>query len=297
MAKSILSNKDTLVKKASYLRIIAADFAESMKSGNFASLYKGQGIEFTGVRDYIRGDDIRAIDWNVTARMGRPYVKQFNEERELQLFLIMDTSESMKMKVDQTSKYKKSSEAAAIVTIASELNSCPIGAVFFDGKIHFSLKPKLSKEQTMTILTKLDRKQEDKESGSALGQAIGGASKLLKTRSLVFIFSDFKTSDWEKPLIGLSHKHDVIAVNMRDSQEEEISKIGTVTFEDIETGLKMPLPSSSVKLQKEWKKYNDSKLNYWSDFCKKHGVIPLVFNTKDDPLVVLNSVFKKSKTK
>ena len=297
MAKSILSDKDSLVKKASYLRIIAADFAESMKSGNFKSLYKGQGIEFTGVRDYIRGDDIRAIDWNVTARMGRPYVKLFNEERELQLFLIMDRSESMKLKNDSKSKYLASSEAAAIITIASELNNCPIGAVFFDGKINFSLKPKLSKEQTMTILTKLDRKSDDNQIGSALGTAIAGASKLLKTRSLVFVFSDFKSSDWEKPLIALSQKNDVIAFYMTDSTDEAFPKIGTVTFQDIETGLKMPLPSSSEKFQKEWKKYNDSKLNHWTNVCKKHGVTPVVFNTNDEVLHILNSVFKKAPTK
>lgn len=86
---------DSLVKKASYLRIAAADLAEGMKSGNFRSLYRGQGIEFSGVRDYIRGDDIRSIDWNVTARMGHPYVKVFEEERELQIFVVVDTSTSM----------------------------------------------------------------------------------------------------------------------------------------------------------------------------------------------------------
>ena len=226
--------------------------------------------------------------------MGRPYVKLFNEERELQLFLIMDTSESMMLKSEGKSKYIKSSEAAAIITIASELNSCPIGAVFFDGKINFSLKPKLSKEQTMTLLTKLDRKCDDKEKGSALAQAIGGASKLLKTRSLVFIFSDFRSAGWEKPLIALSQKNDVIAFNMTDSRDTSLEKIGTVTFEDVETGLKMPLPSSSPTFQKEWKKYNDSKLNNWSDFCKKHGVIPVEFNTNSETLNILNSVLKKA---
>ena len=124
---------DSLVKKASYLRIAAADLAEGMKSGNFRSLYRGQGVEFAGVRDYTRGDDIRTIDWNVTARMGRPYIKIFEEERELQIFIITDSSLSMQLEngSDRRTKYAAAAETAALVAIAAELNACPTGAVFF----------------------------------------------------------------------------------------------------------------------------------------------------------------------
>ena len=119
---------------------MAEDIAEGMKSGNFRSLYRGQGIEFAGVRDYMRGDDIRTIDWNVTARMGRPYIKIFEEERELQIFLITDSSLSMQLETNsgRRTKYASAAETAALVTIAAELNACPVGAVFFDGAIHFS---------------------------------------------------------------------------------------------------------------------------------------------------------------
>ena len=96
MSKRYLANNESLIKKALYLRLMAEDIADGMKSGNFRSLYRGQGIEFAGVRDYNRGDDIRTIDWNVTARMGRPYIKIFEEERELQIFLIVDTSRPSK---------------------------------------------------------------------------------------------------------------------------------------------------------------------------------------------------------
>ena len=293
MAK-ILSNKDSIVKKANYLRIAAADFAESMKSGNFKSLYRGQGIEFSGVRDYIPGDDIRTIDWNVTARMGRPYVKLFDEERELQIFIIIDCSESMKLKTGSRSKYEAAAEAAAIVTIAAELNSCPIGAVFFDGEINFSSKPALSKDQTMTILTRLDKGSPVKNKGSALGTAIAGAAKLLKTRSMIFIFSDFRSGNWEKPLISLAQKNDVIAMNLTDKYDKELPQLGTVTFEDVESGLKMELPTSSAGFQNEWEKYNQGNYNNWNEICKKHGVIPVSFNVEDEPLQLLNSVFGKT---
>jgi len=291
--KSYLSKNDSLLRKASYLRIVAKDLAEVMKSGNFSSLYRGQGIEFSGVRDYIRGDDIRSIDWNVTARMGHPYVKIFEEERELQIFIVMDSSESMRLETGKTSKYAAAAEAAALVTIAAEINGCPTGAVFFDGEINYSVKPQLDKAHTMNILTNLDRLPEKHTQGSALGIALNGAGKLLKTRSLVFVFSDFRSSDWEKPLIALAHKNDVIAMRLQDDYDLELPELGTVVFEDVESGLKMDLPSSSENFKKEWRNYNNQNENRWHDFCIKHGIMPVVLNTKTEPLQVLNSTFAK----
>ena len=112
MSKRYLANNESLIKKALYLRLMAEDIADGMKSGNFRSLYRGQGVEFAGVRDYMRGDDIRTIDWNVTARMGRPYIKIFEEERELQIFLIVDSSRSMSLETgtDRRTKYAAAAE-------------------------------------------------------------------------------------------------------------------------------------------------------------------------------------------
>jgi uncharacterized protein (DUF58 family) len=153
---NFMENKDSLAKKASYLRIAAAELAEGMKEGNFRSLYRGQGIEFSGVRDYIRGDDIRAIDWNVTARMGRPYIKVFEEERELQIFLIVDTSLSMQLGSGKRTKFNSVAESIALLSMAAEMNSCPLGAVFFDGEIQFSCAPEHGRERTMVILKQLE---------------------------------------------------------------------------------------------------------------------------------------------
>ena len=129
------ANSETLVKQASLLRLAAIDLAEGMKSGSFRSLYRGQGIEFCDVRDYIRGDDIRSIDWNVTARMGKPYVKMYEEERELQIFLVVDSSLSMSVASDKVSKFNIAAYSAAILAIAAEINDSPLGAVFFDKTI------------------------------------------------------------------------------------------------------------------------------------------------------------------
>lgn len=283
---------DSLVKKATYLRIIARDLADGMKNGSFRSLYRGQGIEFSGVRDYIRGDDIRSIDWNVTARMNRPYVKEFEEERELQIFLIVDSSDSMQIKTEsKRTKYHCAAESAALVSIAAEMNACPIGGVFFDGEIHFSAKPTLGREQTMLLLTHLDNLPEKHVKGSVLANALNGAGKLLKKRSMIFVFSDFRNGNYEKNLVSLAQKHDVIAVRIEDNFDYELPAVGSVPFVDIESGLKMRLPTASGKFKQSWKNYHQAHVKMWSLLCKKHGIKDVILETNDEPLSVLASIF------
>ncbi len=290
-------DSDSLVKKASFLRIQARSVAESMKSGNFRSLYRGQGIEFSGVRDYIRGDDIRSIDWNVTARMGRPYVKIFEEERELQILIILDTSASMLLDCGskQPNKYTAGANVAALIALASEMNGCSVGAVLFDGRIHFSCKPQTGKEQTMLILTRLDKLPENKTTGSVLANALIGADKILRKRSLVFVLSDFRSANWENPLIQLAQKNDVLAFRITDEFDRALPSVGSVVFKDVESDLKMVLPTSSSKLKEEWKNRNESMQWRWQETCVKHGIMPYLMNVSDDPLQVLSAVFEAKK--
>ena len=288
-------DKESLVKKASYLRIIAADLADGMKTGNFRSLYRGHGVEFSGVRDYIRGDDIRSIDWNVTARMGRPYVKVFEEERELQIFLVLDDSLSMQLGTGKQTKYEAAAEATALVTIAAEMNNCPVGAVFFDGAIHFSCSPKQGRERTMLILTHLDKGPEKMVQGSVLGNALNGAGKLLKKRSLVLVFSDFRSGDWKKPLISLAQKNDVVAIRLLDKFDEELPNIGYVSFADCESDLVMHLPTTAENFKKEWRLQNESNLRNWQETCIKHGITPVTMRTTDEPLQVLSAIFAQKR--
>ncbi len=290
-------NEESLVKKASYLRITARSLADGMKAGTFRSLYKGQGIEFSGVREYFRGDDIRTIDWNVTARMHHPYVKVFEEERELQIFIIVDNSLSMQIGSGKRTKYEVAAETAALVTIASEMNSCPLGAVFFDGDIHFSTPPKLGREQTMLILSHLDKMKEKEQNGSVLGNAITGAGKMLKKRSLVFIISDYRSADWEKPLTSLAHKNDVVAIRVVDKMDDHLPEVGTAYFTDCESSLVLKLPTASEKFQKEWKSYYDASVHKWQDICIKHGICSAIMKTTDEPLQILTKIFATSGTK
>ena len=297
-------NYSKLLQQSHFLEIKARSLAEGMKSGNFRSLYRGQGIEMSAVRDYIRGDDIRSIDWNVTARMGKPYVKVFEEHRELQIFIIMDNSLSMQIsEANKKSKYETASEAAALLTFAAELNECPIGTVLFGSKINLALMPVWGREQTMIILSNLQKynaKEKDSEiiePGSVLSSAINGAGKILKKRSLVFIFSDFRSTDWEDNLGMLAHKNDVIAIRMTDGYDAQLPAVGTYTFTDAESGIRRILPSSSPRFAKIWKGENDRREKNFSDFCLKHGITAVNMDAANDPLKVLSDIFNRTQSK
>ena len=290
MQNFLSGNKDSLSKKASYLRFSAKTLVENLKLGSFRSLYKGQGVEFSGVREYLRGDDVRAIDWNVTARMGRPYVKVFDEEHELQIFLVVDRSASMFCGVNGIVKYETVAETAALLALVAESSASPIGAVFFDGEIHFSCKPASGKERTMLLLSKLDKVEKIKE-GSVLANAIQGATKLLKNRSLVFVISDFRSAGWEEPFKLLSQKNDVVALRITDTFDFELPDMGSVPFVDSETGISCVLPTSTEGLKSAWKEDFKYRTQKWKDFCIRHGASPLSISTEEDVVRVLSSFF------
>lgn len=290
MQHFLAGSKDSLSQKASYLRIAAGYLADSMKTGAFRSLYRGQGVEFSGVREYLRGDDVRSIDWNVTARMGKPFVKMFEEEHELQIFLIVDRSLSMFTGSKGRVKYETAAETAAILTLAGELNECPVGAVFFDGKIHFSCTPEAGKERTMHLLSKLDQ-VEPPVNGSMLGNAITGAVRMLKNHSLVFVISDFRSSDWEEPFKLLCQKNDVAAVRIADTADWELAEAGTFVFTDNETGKQLTLPTESQNFKSAWREEYRRRTNRMENFCARHGAGFVSISTEEDVVRMLSNFF------
>lgn len=290
-------NTTRLAKRASQLRLSAITLAENMRQGSFKSLYRGQGIEFSDVREYLTGDNVRSIDWNVTARMGRAFIKQYEEDRELSVLLILDCSHSMEVPSKNNSRLRAATEAASLILLACEHNSAAIGTVFFDGKIQFSCAPKSGRENSMMILSKLDkiegRDESEKKEGSVLQNALKGAAKLLKKRSLVFIFSDFRSSKWEKPFAQLAQKNDVIAVKITDDTDSELPEMGTVPFFDAESKKKSVFPTLSKRFKSEWLQANKYRTEQWKETCMKHGASPLLLSTDEDCVLVFSRFFKQ----
>lgn len=290
-------NTTRLAKRASQLRLNAITLAENMRNGSFKSLYRGQGIEFSDVREYQPFDNVRAIDWNVTARMGRTFIKQYEEDRELSVLIILDCSRSMEISSQNGTRLNAACEAAALLLLACEHNAGAIGAVFFDGKILFSCEPKGGRENSMMILSKLDkieyRDEEEKSDGSVLPNALKGAAKLLKKRSLVFILSDFRSSKWEKPFAQLAQKNDVVAIRITDSTDTELPQMGTVPFFDPESKKRGIFPTLSKKFRQEWFEANRQRIDLWKDYCVKHGANPILLSTAEDCVLVLSRFFKQ----
>ena len=299
MADRLFPDRDSLIKRdgfiqrAAYLRITTRSLATALQSGAFRSLYHGQGVEFSGVREYLRGDDVRAIDWNVTARTAKPFVKIFEEERELQIFLIVDRSLSMYSGTKGRSRLETASETAALLTLAAEHNGNAVGAVLFGNRIEFSCKPKSGQTQTMFLLSKFDEYPEQVSKGSVLENAITGAGRLLRKRSLVFVISDFRVKGWEDSFAYLAERHDVVAVRITDPSDSVLPEMGSVVFEDPEKQVKRIFPTSSRLFRSQWKEEGLMRAKRWQDACIRHGGVPLVISTSDDPLIELSSFFAK----
>ena len=292
MAENLISDRESLIRRAAMLRITTKSLASAMQNGAFRSLYRGQGIEFAGVREYLRGDDVRTIDWNVTARSARPFVKMFDEERELQIFLIVDRSVSMQEGSKSKTRLETATEIAALLTLSAERNSNPVGAALFSGQIEFAIQPKNSSDQTLLLLSRLDETPQ-RSRGTALAASINAAGKLLRKRSLVFVISDFRAGGWEDALARLAARHDVVATRITDSVDSSLPEIGTVMVRDPESGERRLFPTMSKTFRSEWREDAAMRSKRWTDSVLRRGGIPLSISTSEDALSALMAFFSQ----
>lgn len=291
VSDGFLPNSLSLAQKASALHVRSVSLSDSMRSGSSRSMYKGRGIDFTGVREYSDTDDVRAIDWNVTARMGKAFVKMFEEDRELTIFIVVDFSSSMESTSARRSRLETAAETAALIVLAAAQNNAPVGAVVFDGEIIFSAAPKQGKAHAMYVFSNLGKAPERRVQGSALAQALRGAAKLLKNRSLVMIISDFRCAGYEEELSLLSLKHEVAAVCMSDRSDFELPKSGTLLFRDSETLYELPLATSSASFRREWTDFNKRCAERRNALFARSGVKALTVSTEEDPVYELKRFF------
>ena len=296
MSEIIKKTHANLASRAIKLRILSVKLADSIRAGNFKSIYRGHGIEFSDVREYFAGDNVRAIDWNVTARTGKVFVRQYEEDKDLQVFFVIDKSFSMfqgfsQLKSTGKSKISVAAEVAALLLFACEHNSSSVGAVLFDGKIRFSRAPESNRKNIMTILSKIDEIVPETECGSVLKNALNGAEKFLKKRSLVFVISDFRSENWQDSLARLAVKNDVIAIRVTDFSDNEIPDAGTIFFVDPETKSALKIPTFSRAFKKKWRTENTKRIDLWKNFCVRNGISHLILSTDDDALSVLTNFF------
>lgn len=220
-----------LVRKIKYIEIKSKRVVDEIFSGEYRSNFKGKGMEFEDIREYYRGDDVRNIDWNVTARYNQAFVKQFSEERELNIFLMIDVSSSN----DFGRKKEIIAELGATLAFSANRNNDRVGMLLFTDKVEKIIPLKKGKRHVLSILdTLLSHEPESK--GTDIKEAINYYSRIMKKRSVLFIISDFMDVGYESAIKSIAGKHEVIMIRIADPIEEKIPKGAVFTFEDLETG-------------------------------------------------------------
>ncbi|HVW96903.1 MAG TPA: DUF58 domain-containing protein [Mucilaginibacter sp.] len=229
--------KDTkdLLKKVRKIEIKTRGLSNHLFSGEYHSAFKGRGMAFSEVREYQMGDEIRTIDWNVTARFNHPYVKVFDEERELTVMLLMDVSGSENFGTQAQQKQDMATELCAVLAFSAIQNNDKVGVIFFSDKIEKFIPPKKGRSHILMIVRELiDFTPENK--GTNVAEALKYFTGVIKKKCTAFIMSDFMSPDFENELKIANKKHDIIALRLYDKHEEEFPDLGLIPMKDEETG-------------------------------------------------------------
>lgn len=241
-----------LLAQVRRLTIRSRRAVEEVFSGAYRSAFRGQGLEFAEVREYVPGDDIRSIDWNVTARAGRPFVKRFEEERELTVVVALDLSGSLAFGSRARDKRDAAAEAGALLALAAARNRDRVGLLLFTEQVELYLPPGKSRSRALRIAREL-LAFEPKGKGTDVAGALGFLHRVLRRRSVVFLLSDWRAASFDRPLSLLARKHDVVALEVADPLERESPSRGLLRVRDLETGKTAWVDASSRAARGAWR--------------------------------------------
>ena len=280
-----------LLKQVKGLALRTRGVVDSLFSGEFRSVFRGQGMEFAEVRAYTDGDDFRFIDWNVSARLGAPYVKTFTEERELTLLLVVDQSASTRVGVPVT-KASRSVEVAAVLALAGAREQDRVGAILFSDKVEHVVPPAKGRRHALRLIRDLLAFSSARR-GTNLVQAIYYASRVLGHRSVVIILSDFLAEGWEKAIRELAVRHEVIALTVDDPRELDPPRAGWVEMEDAENGRRALVNTGSARAIKRWKAAAEARRAQRAERLRAAGVEHIALDLGSDYGVVLRRAFAR----
>jgi len=260
-----------LLKKVRKIEIKTRRLSDHIFSGEYHTSFKGRGMTFSEVRQYQFGDDIRAIDWNVTARYNEPYVKVFEEERELTMMLMVDISGSESFGTQNAFKKDVVTEIAATMAFSATQNNDKIGLILFSDQIELFIPPKKGRSHVLRIIRELIEFQ-PKSNKTNISQALRFFSGVIKKKAIVFMISDFMTDDdYEKTLKIAGKKHDLTGIRVYDTREEKMPNIGMVNMLDAETGETLLVDTGSKSVRMEYEKHYQEKIKYFKETFSKSG--------------------------
>lgn len=267
-------------------RLVNASFA-----GAYQSVFKGRGMNFEEVREYTPGDEIRTIDWNVTARMNAPYVKKFTEEREMTVMLLVDVSASGSYGSVENSKRELGAEVASILAFSAIQNNDKVGLILFSDEVELFIPPKKGRLHTLRLIREM-LYFEPKRRGTNLAEALDYLNKVISRRAVVFLISDFLSADFTKPLTVAAKRHDLVAMPVIDPGEEELPPVGILTLEDAETGEQIDINTSNRAVSNAFAAIEEKRHADLARLFRQRRIDSIPLRTDTDYLLPLRAFFE-----
>lgn len=284
-------------KKLKRIEIKTRKLSSQVFSGSYHSAFKGRGMSFSEVREYQYGDDIRSIDWNVTARAGKPFIKVFEEERELTLMLIIDVSRSTLFGTQTEFKKEIIEIISGILAFSAITNNDKVGVIFFSNKVERFIPAKKGKSHIMRIISEIDG-FDSKEHGTSISEALKYFNNVNKKKSIAFLISDFMTTeDFQKELNISARKHDFVGIQIYDKRERLMEDVGTVLIKDAESGLEFFADTSNPKLRMQIQKSFDEGQKKTKELFGKSGAQYVSIDTTANYVTALMKMFKEREVK
>ncbi|NQT46079.1 MAG: DUF58 domain-containing protein [Candidatus Omnitrophica bacterium] len=281
-----------VLKNVRRIEITTKRLVNEVFSGEYKSTFKGRGMEFSEVRQYVVGDDIRSIDWNVTARMNQPFVKKFVEERELSIIFLFDVSASSFFGTRNKFKRELAAEVAALLTFSAIRNNDKVGLIIFSDRIEKFIPPKKTSVHALHVIRDL-LYYKPKGKGTDIAAALKYLSKVATKSSIIFLMSDFMDENFRRPLSIASRKHDIIAINVSDPAEDILSSIGLVEVEDLETGRRKVIDTHDKSAVREYNKVRTKQRNSLRDLFGAEDVDYIEMRTDVPYINSLLGFFRK----
>ncbi len=281
-----------LLKKVRKIEIKTRRLSDHIFGGEYHSTFKGRGMTFSEVRQYQFGDDVRTIDWNVTARYNEPFVKVFEEERELTMMLMVDFSGSKLFGTSNQLKIEVVTEIAATLAFSATQNNDKIGLILFSDEVELYIPPKKGRSHVLRIIRELIE-FEPKSKLTNISEALKFLSNVMKKKAIVFLMSDFISDDYQHTLKIASRRHDVTGIRIYDRFEEKIPNLGMVEMQDEETGELMLVNTASKKVRQSYSKYYQERVVYFKDSFAKSGAGIINCRVDDSYVKKLLGYFKQ----
>lgn len=281
-----------ILKKVRKIEIKTKGLSQHIFSGEYHSAFKGRGMSFSEVREYSYGDDVRNIDWNVTARTGHPHIKVFEEERELTVMLVIDISGSSFFGTRKQFKNELITEISAVLAFSAITNNDKVGAILFSDQVEKYIPPAKGKKNILRIIRELIFFTPEHQ-GTNLSSALEYLNNVQKKRAIVFVISDFRSPNYEQALVIAAKKHDLVGMMMYDISEHEIPNVGLIRVKDNETGIERLIDTSSKRVRSEIKDAFARHHMTFTETFRKTGSDTIDIRTDQDYIKALLKFFKK----